>query len=128
MKRIHDFGWFRVRWLAGYGWIVDRRPAVVVVPLAPDGRVWLAQIARPPTKTISWECPGGEVGKKEPIVAAGLRELRKSAGSTRAAAFDSCPPPSSSRPAWDAFRITWSLRVAWYRAASGRLVSKRKAS
>jgi len=36
MRRTFDFDWFKVRWLARYGWIVDRSPAVTVVPISPD--------------------------------------------------------------------------------------------
>lgn len=74
-RRAHDFGFFRVRWLARYGWIVDRRDAVVVVPIAPDGRVWLAEIHRPPIGGATWEVPGGAVDPGETPIEAALREL-----------------------------------------------------
>ncbi len=77
MRRTFDFDWFKVRWLPRYGWILDRSPAVVVVPISPDDRVWLAQLERVPTGTSSWELPGGGVDGNEDIVTAGLRELEE---------------------------------------------------
>jgi 8-oxo-dGTP pyrophosphatase MutT (NUDIX family) len=77
VQRTFDFEWFKVKWLAGYGWIIDRPPAVVVVPVAPDGRVWLARLDRAPTGTRTWEFPGGGVDGDEDIVRAGLRELEE---------------------------------------------------
>lgn len=80
MSRVHDFEFFRVRWLARYGWIVDRPPAVVVVPEARDGRLWMIRIRRVPIARASWELPGGEVGRREDPIAAGLRELEEECG------------------------------------------------
>ncbi len=77
MRRSFDFDWFKVRWLPRYGWILERSPAVVVVPISPDDRVWLAQLHRIPTATTSWELPGGGIDGEEDIVAAGLRELEE---------------------------------------------------
>jgi 8-oxo-dGTP pyrophosphatase MutT (NUDIX family) len=79
VRRTYDFDFFKVQWLARYGWIVDRSPSVVVVPIAPDDRVWLAKIERAPTKTISWEFPGGGVDGEAPVKA-GLRELEEECG------------------------------------------------
>lgn len=75
MPRIHDFEFFRVRWLARYGWTVDRPSAVVVVPESCDGRLWMIRIERIPTGSVTWELPGGEVRRREDPIAAGLREL-----------------------------------------------------
>lgn len=80
MQRVHDFDFFKVRWLGRYGWIVDRPAAAVVVPESADGRLWMVRIARVPTRTRSWELPGGEVGKRETPVEAGLRELAEETG------------------------------------------------
>jgi 8-oxo-dGTP pyrophosphatase MutT (NUDIX family) len=80
VRRTFDFQWFKVRWLPRYGWVMDRAPAVVVVPIASDGRVWMERIARPPTKRTSWEFPGGAVGSKESVIVAGLRELEEECG------------------------------------------------
>ena len=79
-RRIHDFRWFQVCWLPKYGWIMRRGPAVVVVPVASDGKVWLERIHRPPTGIVSWEVPGGEVGPREDPVDAALRELSEECG------------------------------------------------
>jgi 8-oxo-dGTP pyrophosphatase MutT (NUDIX family) len=75
VRQTFDFDWFKVRWLPKYGWVMDRAPAVLVIPIAPDGRIWLAQVERVPTGTTSWELPGGQIGHKEDVVAAALREL-----------------------------------------------------
>jgi 8-oxo-dGTP pyrophosphatase MutT (NUDIX family) len=80
VKRTHDFEYFRVRWMPRYGWIVDRGMAVVVVPVATDGTLWLARMKRAPTGRTSWELPGGEVGAGETPVEAGLRELFEECG------------------------------------------------
>jgi hypothetical protein len=80
LRRTHDFTWFKVRWLLRYGWIMDRRLAVVVLPVATDGDLWLAKVKRVPTGGISWELPGGEVGARETPVRAGLRELEEECG------------------------------------------------
>jgi len=77
VRTTFDFDWFKVRWLPRYGWIFDRRVAVVVVPIASDGRVWLCRLERVPTGTVSWELPGGAVDPGEEVVAAGLRELEE---------------------------------------------------
>jgi ADP-ribose pyrophosphatase len=79
-KDTYDFDHFRVRWLARYGWIVERGPAVVVVPISPDGRVWMARITRPPTGQTTWELPGGGVDPGEDVLLAGLRELEEECG------------------------------------------------
>jgi 8-oxo-dGTP pyrophosphatase MutT (NUDIX family) len=80
VQRTYDFEFFKVRWLPRYGWIMDRPPAVVIVPIASDGRLWLAQLDRVPTKTRSWELPGGGIDRGEDVVAAGLRELEEECG------------------------------------------------
>jgi len=77
VRRTHDFEWFKVRWLARYGWVIDRPPAVVVVPIAPNDQVWLARLERAPTATTSWELPGGGIDPDEDRVSAGLRELEE---------------------------------------------------
>lgn len=76
----HDYKFFAVRRLARYGYIVDRPSAVVVIPETADGRVWLIRIRRVPTRTTSWELPGGEVAKGETPTEAGLRELEEECG------------------------------------------------
>jgi 8-oxo-dGTP pyrophosphatase MutT (NUDIX family) len=76
LRRTFDFRWFEVKWLPKYGWIFDRSPAVVVVPIAQDGRVWMIRLHRIPTGTSSWELPGGGVDGED-IVTAGLRELEE---------------------------------------------------
>jgi 8-oxo-dGTP pyrophosphatase MutT (NUDIX family) len=80
VRRTYDFNWFKVRWLRGYGWIFDRRPAVVVIAVAPDDRIWLARIDRAPLGRASWELPGGMIDDGEDAVAAGLRELEEECG------------------------------------------------
>jgi 8-oxo-dGTP pyrophosphatase MutT (NUDIX family) len=80
VKRTFDFDWFKVKWLPGYGWIVDRPAAVVTMPIAPDDRVWLARIKRIPTGATSWEFPGGMIDRGETIASAGLRELEEECG------------------------------------------------
>jgi thymidine phosphorylase len=71
VRKTYDFDFFKVRRLARYGWIMDRSAAVVIVPIAPDDRIWLLKIDRPPTGTRSWEFPGGGVDKGEDPVSAG---------------------------------------------------------
>jgi 8-oxo-dGTP pyrophosphatase MutT (NUDIX family) len=80
VRRTYDFDFFKVRWVARYGWIVDRSPAVVLVPIAPDDRIWLAQMNRLPTKTRSWEFPAGGIDGREDPISAGLRELEEECG------------------------------------------------
>jgi 8-oxo-dGTP pyrophosphatase MutT (NUDIX family) len=80
VRRTYDFDWFKVSWQRKYGWIFDRRPAVVVIALDPDDRIWLERIARVPTATASWEMPGGMIDADEDPVAAGLRELEEECG------------------------------------------------
>jgi 8-oxo-dGTP pyrophosphatase MutT (NUDIX family) len=75
VRKTFDFDWFKVRWQPRYGWIFDRSPAVVVVPVANDGRVWLCRLEREPTGTASWELPGGAIDPGEDAISAGLREL-----------------------------------------------------
>jgi 8-oxo-dGTP pyrophosphatase MutT (NUDIX family) len=79
VRRTYDFDFFKVRWLSRYGWIMDRSPAVVVVPIAPDDRIWLAKIDRAPTGSSSWEFPGGGIDGEDPV-RAGLRELEEECG------------------------------------------------
>src|SRR4051812_31521128 len=57
-----------------------RAPAVVVVPVAPDGRVWLAHMPRSPAKISSWELPGGAIDEGETPISAGLREMEEELG------------------------------------------------
>jgi 8-oxo-dGTP pyrophosphatase MutT (NUDIX family) len=80
VPRTHDFDYFKVRWIARYGWVMDRAMAVVVVPIAPDDKIWLGRMHRPPTGTLSWEFPGGGVDRNEDPVAAGLREMEEECG------------------------------------------------
>jgi 8-oxo-dGTP pyrophosphatase MutT (NUDIX family) len=80
MPRTFDFKWFKVKWLARYGWTLQRAPAVVVVPVDPDGRLWLIKVNRPPTGAESWEFPGGEIEGGEDPLRAGLRELEEECG------------------------------------------------
>lgn len=77
----HDFRFFRVVDLPDYGWVVERPSvAVMVVPVAPDGRIFLARLHRKPTQQTSWELPGGAVDDGESISAAALRELSEECG------------------------------------------------
>jgi 8-oxo-dGTP pyrophosphatase MutT (NUDIX family) len=76
----YDFEWFKVRRLPRYGWVVVRSPAVVVLAIAPDDRLWLERLARVPTRTTSWELPGGGVQRGEDVLSAGLRELEEECG------------------------------------------------
>jgi len=80
VKKTVDYRWFQVKWLAKYGWIIERSAAVVVVPIAADGRLWLAKMHRAPTDTTSWELPGGGAERGEDVVTAGLRELEEECG------------------------------------------------
>jgi ADP-ribose pyrophosphatase len=80
VKKTVDYRWFKVKWLAKYGWIIERSSAVVVVPIAEDGRVWLAKMHRKPTDSTSWELPGGGAERGEDVVTAGLRELEEECG------------------------------------------------
>ncbi|HKQ67752.1 MAG TPA: NUDIX hydrolase [Polyangiaceae bacterium] len=80
MPRTHDFHFFKVRWIPKYGWVMDRATAVVIVPIAPDGRVWLEHIERVPTASRSWELPGGLIDPGESVTIAGLRELEEECG------------------------------------------------
>jgi 8-oxo-dGTP pyrophosphatase MutT (NUDIX family) len=80
VRRTHDFDWFKVKWLPRYGWIVDRRPAVIVLAFTPDDRIWLERIERLPTRTASWEMPGGMIDDGEDAVTGGLRELKEECG------------------------------------------------
>jgi len=80
VRRTYDFDWFKIRWLPGYGWIFDRRPAVVVIALTPDDRIWLARIDRAPTNRASWELPGGMIDDGEDALTGGLRELEEECG------------------------------------------------
>src|SRR4051812_49342909 len=77
MPRTHDFKWFKIKWVPRYGWTMCRPPAVVVIPLAPDGRIWLAKMSRVPTGTVSWEVPGGAIDQGEDALEAGLREMEE---------------------------------------------------
>ena len=80
VRRTYDFDWFKVNWLPRYGWIFDRRPAVIVVPFTPDDRIWLERIERRPTRLASWELPGGMIDGGEDPVTGGLRELEEECG------------------------------------------------
>jgi len=80
VPRTHDFDYFKVRWVARYGWVMDRTTAVVVVPISPDDKIWLARMHRPPTGTRSWEFPGGGIDRGEDAVTAGLREMEEECG------------------------------------------------
>jgi ADP-ribose pyrophosphatase len=81
VRRNHDFDYFKVKWLPSYGWVIDRTPAVVIVPIAPDGRLWLEKHERFPTKTWSWELVGGAIDHDDQDpVSAGLRELEEECG------------------------------------------------
>jgi len=80
VRRTFDFEWFKVKWQPGYGWIFERRPAVVVAAISSDDRIWLEQIERIPTGSVSWEMPGGLIDADEDAVSAGLRELEEECG------------------------------------------------
>jgi ADP-ribose pyrophosphatase len=80
VRRSFDFQWFKVKWVGGYGFVIDRAPAIVVVPIAPDDRVWFVRLARIPTETVSWELPGGGIDPDEDVVGAALRELEEETG------------------------------------------------
>jgi 8-oxo-dGTP pyrophosphatase MutT (NUDIX family) len=77
---MYDFDFFKVKWLSRYGWVLDRSTAVVIVPIAPDDRIWLAKHVRPPTGTCSWELVGGAIDRNEDPISAGLRELEEESG------------------------------------------------
>lgn len=90
--RDEDFGFFRVQDKAGYGWIVNCLPAVVVLPLlinpgesvsteeSIDLKIGLIQVFRHPIGKLSWEFSGGSVEGKECPEEAALRELREETG------------------------------------------------
>jgi 8-oxo-dGTP pyrophosphatase MutT (NUDIX family) len=80
VSRRFDFDWFQIRWLPRYGWVLRRSPAVVVIAVAPDSRLWLVRVRRPPTNTTFWEIPGGGIEKGEDTVSAALRELEEECG------------------------------------------------
>lgn len=75
-----DYGFFTVRHLAGYGPVVERAPAVVVVPVSREKRLWMARIQRPATGATSWELPGGALDPGERPIAAARRELLEECG------------------------------------------------
>ncbi len=79
-RRTFDFRWFKIKWVPSYGYVIDRFAAIVVVPIAPDDRVWLVKLDRIPTGTSSWEVPGGGIDAKEDVVDAALRELEEETG------------------------------------------------
>lgn len=79
-ERRHSYQWFTVINRRGYGWTVDRPPAIVVVPESPDGRLWLIRIRRPVLGWSSWELPGGGLNAGERVVQGALRELEEECG------------------------------------------------
>ena len=78
-RKSHDFSFFRVVWTPSYGWTVERGAALVVVPIAPDGRLWLERLHRVPLGTASWELPGGGSDGQN-LIEAALRELDEECG------------------------------------------------
>ena len=92
VTRVHDFDFFRVKSLKGYGWIVERPPAVVVVAIAPDERVWLERVFRAPLGASFWETPGGAIDRGEPPVQAGIRELEEECGLVPHGRVTALPP------------------------------------
>src|SRR3569833_373366 len=60
--------------------VVDGVPAVAVVALTADGRVYLVGQHRYPINQYSWELPAGGVDHDEPPLEAARRELREETG------------------------------------------------
>ncbi|HEY3283662.1 MAG TPA: NUDIX hydrolase [Armatimonadota bacterium] len=63
-----------------YGVIETPGPTVFVVALTEDQQVWLVQVDRYPTRTLSWEVPAGGSDGVESLEDAARRELREETG------------------------------------------------
>ena len=106
MPRTHDFKWFKIKWVPRYGWTMCRPPAVVVIPLAPDGRIWLAKMARVPAllAPCRWEVPGGAIDEGEDALAAGLREMEEECALVAKEGGKLLPTVFELAPGWGPFR------------------------
>ena len=64
--------------------IVHRKPAVVIAPMKPDGKIILIRQERIPIGQAIWEMPSGQIddhnASEDKINATALRELREEAG------------------------------------------------
>lgn len=69
--------------------IVHRKPAVVIAPMMPDGKIILIRQERIPIGQAIWEMPSGQIddpnADKEKIQDTALRELREETG------YELCP-------------------------------------
>jgi ADP-ribose pyrophosphatase len=66
--------------------VVHRKPAVIIAPMTPDGRIVLIRQERIPIRTAIWEMPSGQIDSSvaghtvETIEQVALRELREESG------------------------------------------------
>jgi 8-oxo-dGDP phosphatase len=63
-----------------YGLISFRNRAVGILPLEPDGRVWLVGQHRYATGEFSWELPMGGVAPDMPLLEGAKKELKEETG------------------------------------------------
>lgn len=63
-----------------YGLISFRNRAVGILPLEPDGRVWLVGQHRYATGEFSWELPMGGVPPESTLLDGAIRELKEETG------------------------------------------------